>query len=300
LEIRYLQNYEVDYQKWDKCIKKSVNGSIYAYSWFLNIVSEDWDALVDEKYETVMPLTFKKIFGFKVLIQPVFASNLGVFSTKVLNEEVVDAFIKAIPNKFWLFKINLNKYNKITEKLFRIRRDCVYELDLIPSYKRISDSFSPEIKDNLKESEKNKISIITGMNSNDLVSLYLKNKNLLQRFLFRKHINKIKMLVSNSIKFRVGQVYGAYTNENNLCAAAFFVWSHNRVFLLFFGFNKTGTKELAHITLINEFIKLHAEQNLTLRFEFTSRNKYAGLYKGFGAKRYEFMQVRKKGFPLFF
>jgi hypothetical protein len=300
LEIRYLQHHEIDYQKWDKCIKKSVNGSIYAYSWFLNIVSEEWDALIDEKYETVMPLTFKKVFGFKILIQPVFASNLGVFSTKVLNEEVVDSFIKAIPGKFWLFNINLNKYNKITEQLFHIRHDCVYEIDLIPSYKRISESFSNEVKEEIEYAAKNKISIITGMNSNDLVSLYLNNKTLLQKILFRKHIKKIKMLVSNSIKFRVGQVYGAYTRENSLCAAAFFVWSHNRVFLLFFGFNKTGLKELAHITLINEFIKLHAEQNLTLRFEFSSRNKYSDLYMGFGGRRYEFMRVRKKGFPLFF
>jgi hypothetical protein len=300
LDIRYLQHHEIDYQKWDKCIKKSVNGSIYAYSWFLNIVSEEWDALVDEKYETIMPLPYKKKLGFKLLIQPVFASNLGVFSTKVLDEEVVDSFVKAIPKKFWLININLNKYNKITEKLFHIRHDCVYELDLIPSYKRIYDSFSPKIKQYINKASENKISVITGMNSNDLVTLYLNNKTLIQKLLFRKHINKIKMLVSNSIKFRVGQVYGAYTNENNLCAAAFFIWSHNRVFLLFFGFNKKGLNKLAHITLINEFIKLHAEQNLTLRFEFASRNKYSELYLGFGGHRYEFIRVRRKGFPLFF
>jgi hypothetical protein len=300
LQIRYLQHHEIDYQKWDKCIKKAVNGSIYAYSWFLNIVTEDWDALVDEKYETVMPLTFKKILGAKVLMQPVFASNLGVFSIQVLNNEIVDHFIQAIPRNFWLFNINLNKYNKITEKLFRVRHDCVYEIDLIPSYKRISEQYNSTIKDNLKQSGNNQITIVAGMNSNDLVSLYLSSKSLIQRFIFRKHINKIKMLVSNSIKFRVGQVYGAYTRENNLCAATFFIWSHNRVFLLFFGFNKIGLKEYAHVALIDEFIKLHAEQNLTLRFEYTSRNKYSGLYKGFGARRYEFMRVQKKGFPLFF
>jgi hypothetical protein len=298
--ISYLQHHEIDYQKWDKCIKKSVNGSIYAYSWFLNIVCNEWDALIDEKYETVMPLPFKKIFGFKILMQPVFASNLGVFSTKVLDEEVVDTFIKAIPQKFWLININLNKFNKITEHLFRIRHDCVYELDLIPSYKRISESFSPEIKESLKEASKNNISIIAGMNSNDLVSMYLNDKTFVQKILIRRHVDKIKKLVSNAIKFRVGQVYGAYTSENNLCAATFFIWSHNRVFLLFYGFNNTGIKELAHITIIDEFIKLHAEQNLTLRFEFASRNKYSGLFMGFGGRRYEFMRVRKKGFPLFF
>jgi predicted aldo/keto reductase-like oxidoreductase len=104
------------------------------------------------------------------------------------------------------------------------------------------------------------------------------------------------MLIATVVKYKVGQIYGAYTRENTLCAAALFVWSHQKVFLLLFGFDKIGKKEQALEVLIDEFIKLHAEQNLTLRFEFTLQKKYSGLYSGFGGQRYEFLKIRRINF----
>ena len=243
MEPKYLNHKEIDIQKWDKCIKRSVNGSIYGYSWYLNIVSDDWDAIIDEKYETIMPVTYRKFLGLKILIQPPFASNLGVYSIKVLDANMVNNFVNVLTERFRFININLNKYNKATGGFFKIKRDIVYELDLIPSYKRINSLYNSTIKENLKEAQKNKITIVQGMNSNDLIRLYLNNKSLLWKLIFRKHFNKIKMLISTAIKYRVGQIYGAYTRENNLCAAGFFVWSHQKVFFLFLGEDKTGKKQ---------------------------------------------------------
>jgi hypothetical protein len=291
VEPQYVKHTDIDFQKWDKCIKKSVNGSIYGYSWYLNIVSEDWDAIIDDKYETVMPVTFQRFLGCNILLQPPFASNLGVYSTKVLDSKMVDNFVHVLTEKFRFININLNKYNKATGSFFKIKRDIVYELDLIPSYQRISSSYNSIINQNLMEARNNKITIVQGMNSNDLVRLYLRNKSIIWKVVFRKHVNKIRMLISTAIKYRVGQIYGAYTAENNLCAAGFFVWSHQKVFFLFLGLNKTGKKQFALEALIDEFIKLHSEQNLTLRFEYSSRNKYSSIYMGFGGRRNEFMKV---------
>ncbi|OIP03307.1 MAG: hypothetical protein AUJ97_04685 [Bacteroidetes bacterium CG2_30_32_10] len=60
MEIRYLKHKEIDKDKWDNCIEKAFNGIIYAYSWYLDIVSENWDALIEDDYKTVFPLTQKK------------------------------------------------------------------------------------------------------------------------------------------------------------------------------------------------------------------------------------------------
>jgi hypothetical protein len=297
VDIRYLKHDEIDFQKWDRCIKKSVNGTIYGYSWFLNIVSEDWDALVDEKYETVMPLTCKQIAGIKIFIQPPYATNLGVYSINALNEAVVNAFANHIPRNIRYIKVNLNKFNKIASHFFRIKRGNVYELDLIRSYPKITSHYTEKVKKTLKVGTENQISVVAGMNSVDLISLYLKDKGLLWKLLFRQRIKKIRMLIASAVKYRVGQIYGAYTRENNLCAAGLFVWSHQKIFFLAFGIDKTGKKEHALEVLIDEFIKLHAEQNLTLRFEYTSQAKYSELYSGLGAKKYEFMKIRKYNFP---
>ena len=58
MKIYYLKNKDIDLDKWNECIKNSFNGIVYAYSWYLDIVNEEWEALVDENYTRVMPLTF--------------------------------------------------------------------------------------------------------------------------------------------------------------------------------------------------------------------------------------------------
>jgi hypothetical protein len=293
VNIRYIKHNEIDFKKWDKCIKKAINGSIYGYSWFLNTVSATWDALIDENYENVMPLTYRSILGLKVLCQPHFATNLGVYSSQILECETVNRFIAAIPDEFRYIRINLNKYNKLTIDNLKIKRDIHYELDLIESYEKIQRKYSENLKQKIALARQHNVSVVPSLNSSDLVHLFQKSKTKLWNLVFPKRVHDLKMLVSTAIRYRVGQVYGAYANGNNLCAAAFIIFSHQKATLLFLGFNKIALKQHALEIIIDEFIKLQAEQNLTLRFEFASRKKFAGIYTGFGGRRYQFMNIRQ-------
>ena len=75
--IQYIAYNNLDYEKWDKCIIGSVNGSVYAKSWYLDIVCEQWDALVLNDYEAVMPLP-KKV-GYNIYISAIYVSAAGLF-----------------------------------------------------------------------------------------------------------------------------------------------------------------------------------------------------------------------------
>ena len=61
--IRYLKNHEINTEKWDECIMNAFNGIVYAYSWYLDIVHETWDALIEGDYERVMPLPVSEKCG---------------------------------------------------------------------------------------------------------------------------------------------------------------------------------------------------------------------------------------------
>ena len=80
MEIKYLKHNQIDKQKWDSAIENAENGLVYALSWYLDIVSPNWDALVVGDYEQVMPVTHKRKYGIKYLIQPPFCQQLGFFS----------------------------------------------------------------------------------------------------------------------------------------------------------------------------------------------------------------------------
>ena len=100
--IRYLSHTEINKEKWDDCIAHSVFETMYPYSWYLDMVSPGWYALVRNDYEMVMPLTWKRTYGVRMLIQPILTQQLGIFSRKDTNPECVLEFIESISPKYFL------------------------------------------------------------------------------------------------------------------------------------------------------------------------------------------------------
>src|SRR5437016_14568872 len=99
--IRYFQHHQIDKKKWDDSIRRSVNGMVYAYSWYLDVVSPNWNALIEGNYEAVFPLTWRKKYGFYYLYQPLFTQQLGVFfSVKKINGATVQEFLDSIPAQY--------------------------------------------------------------------------------------------------------------------------------------------------------------------------------------------------------
>ena len=98
--INYLKHNEIDKKKWDGCIDSCSNNLIYAYSWYLDIVSPGWNALVENDYETMMPLTGNKKYGVEYLFPPYFAQQLGVFSKEKITKEKINRFLGAIPSHY--------------------------------------------------------------------------------------------------------------------------------------------------------------------------------------------------------
>lgn len=128
--ITYLAHQEIDKRKWDVCINEARNGMIYAYSWYLDLISPGWEALVKKDYETVMPLTCNKKYGISYLSQPFFSQQLGVFSKKDADTKTADEFLGAIPPKYRFVEINLNSQNTISRTDFSCRENLNHELDL--------------------------------------------------------------------------------------------------------------------------------------------------------------------------
>lgn len=80
--IIFLQHQAIDKQKWDSCIKECGNGMTYAYSWFLDIVSPGWAALVEDDYSAVFPLTQRKNLALLIYFSRHLLNNLD-YSPKI-------------------------------------------------------------------------------------------------------------------------------------------------------------------------------------------------------------------------
>ncbi len=128
--IRYLKHREIDRDKWDRCIAGASFETIYPYSWYLDLVSPGWEGLVKGDYEMVMPLTWTRRLGIHLLLQPILAQQLGVFSANPPGEAELRAFIRAIPSRFRYVDICLNRRNMELPAKNRRYVRVNYELDL--------------------------------------------------------------------------------------------------------------------------------------------------------------------------
>jgi hypothetical protein len=109
MSIQYVDHHQIDPTKWDSAILRSPHPLAYGLFEYLNAVCESqWDALIYKDYEAVFPLPFKKKFGIKYLVQPVFCQQLGAFGSNV-NVSTND-FLSAIPKRFFRVRLQLNPY----------------------------------------------------------------------------------------------------------------------------------------------------------------------------------------------
>src|SRR5829696_5857665 len=107
VHIQHLQRGQVDERRWNAAIDAASNGLIYAYTDYLDCMCDQWDALVLNNYESVMPLPWRKKWGVHYLYQPFLTAQLGIFGLE-MNAGLIHSFLTAVPKKFryWDFSVN--------------------------------------------------------------------------------------------------------------------------------------------------------------------------------------------------
>ncbi len=292
----FVENKDIDKGKWDFCIKNSVNGIIYAYSWYLDIVSPGWNALITDDYTTVMPLPDAYKLGFKYIFPPPFTQQLGVFSVAGITGEKVNLFFDKIPRNYKYVEMNLNTLNPAPNNHFEKRNLLTHLLDLISPYDRIYSNYSTQTKRNLRKAMLNKLEVRKDMSPMPVIDLFRKNRG--REF---KHpatyYHTLNALMNACLKRNMGQIWTVLTEEKELCAGAFFTGSNKREIFLFSGINTKGYQLHAMTLLMDRFFRDHAEQEITFDFEGSLNPDIARFYKGFGSKEIIFSQIRRNNLP---
>lgn len=297
IKLKYLTHNEIDYSRWDTCIAGAYNGIIYAYSWYLDITCPGWEALIEGDYEIVLPLTAGKKYGINYLYQPYFSQQLGVFSLKKLDSEIVEYFIKSIPEHYKFIEINLNTFNKIQNSKLISKRNVTYELDLIRSHENIGKDYSSNTKRNIKKALENKIYLAKGTQPEQLIELFRQTQVRDLKKIKNSDYNNLQKILQLTISNKIGQIYFAYNKDHEICAGASFVTTHRKSIMLLSASNKEGKDKSAMFAIIDGFIKINAERNITLDFEGSNVEGIARFYGSFGAKPCDYVTVKINKLP---
>lgn len=288
--MKYIKNIDINYNKWDKCISNSLNGLVYAYSWYLDAVCESWDAIIYNDYEIIMPLPYYFNYKVKQIYTPICTHRLGVFYSKNITKNEIEKFILTIPYSFKEININLNKFNDFANKSWNIIKNKFYSIDLIRSYTEIYNDFSYILKNNIKKAEIQKYTINKGLSPKE-ISEFVRKNNYLQNTDEYKYLRR---LISFSLMKKFSIVFGAYNKKNILSGLAFYVFSHHNANLIILNTKKDSTEsEIITAFLINKFLVTNTEKDITLNFDGNFSEETINIIKNFGAKEYFYKSISK-------
>ena len=298
--IRYLTYENIDKVKWDNCIRHSFNGNIYARSWYLDQVHPGWEALVEDDYLRVMPLTGNRKWGINYLFQPFFTQQLGIFSTGIINSRVINDFIAAIPVKYRFIQIRLNVHNKPHPEDYRLIPNKNYLLDLIPRYPKLAAGYATNTRRNLKKALRSELSLMQGLDPKNLITLFRENKGREIKHWHERHYKSLQQLMYQAVYRDAGLMYGVYTQHNELCAGAFFLKDTRYLTLLFSATNSEARRNGAMTFLVDALLRQYAETDRVLDFEGSNNPDLARFYHGFGAQEvtYYTLEINRLKFPL--
>ena len=279
--IHYLEHNAIDKAKWDALIAEC--GNIYAYSWYLDIVHPGWEALVEDDYQSVMPLTGGKKFGVNYLFQPFFVQQLGVFSKSPMTAETTEAFLKAIPSKYRFAEIRLNEGNAFAEGAQGVEYHRNVLLDINQEYEAIRANYHQNTKRNLAKAESNNLQLVETVIPYHVVALFRDNRGALLDKWGDAEYNVLTHLAKVAQKRNAAFMLGvSEKGVGQLICAAIFMKTKDRITFLFSGLTEEGKQRQAMTYLLDQVIQQYTRQPITFDFEGSDDDNLARFYLGFG------------------
>lgn len=296
--IVFIKYNDIDKIKWDNCIDNSTNSIIYAYSWYLDIVTrKNWDAFVFDDYKAVMPLPSKSKFGVRYLYQPLFTQQLGVFGVN-LSTELTNAFMKAVLKEFRFAEYNFNTHNDFQNRPDLFNKSLNLELNLKKSYSELTSSYSQNHKRNIKKAKDYGILISYSVGHEEVVQLFKNGKGNSLGVFNEQAYNTLDLLLLSLSEKNLITVIGAYAKETNeLISGVIFIKDKNRQIFLFSGNNNYSKESGSMHLLVDSFIEQSCGYSEILDFEGSNNNNLARFYKGFGSEEEFYFSLQFNNLP---
>jgi len=292
--INYIKRKDVEVDKYDACIENAVQSSMSAFSWYLDIVADNWDVLVLDDYEAVMPIPFRKKYGIKYVYPPFWLLELGIFSLD--ESQDIKPFLDVLYGEFKFIELRLNTKNKFLKSEFLIHKQFQY-LDLEIGYESILKGYNRNRKRELIKA--NKHHLVENWNDNPEKLITIFKTNIAERV---KEINDkdyatLLNLMQLSIQKGVGELLTIYDANENLLAAAFFLKHKNKVTQLVCASDVSNRKNGVHTFFNDRAIFKYQPHFSVYNFGGSSMKNIANYYTSFGADTEEYQQIKYNNLP---
>jgi hypothetical protein len=287
--IVYHKNNEIDREQWDNCISNSGYAKPYACSWYLDIMSPGWEALVDDDYDSVFPIPSYMIFGLQYASTPPFLQQLGAFSPDKPDPQVIVEFLDYMPDIYKLTDICI--WQKINYPGYKVTEKSNYELSLSSPYEKLHNKFTTECKKYISNNTRKKYELTGNVTSEELVELIVANRLSNPKGIKSRTYERLINLMDYCTVSKKGRIIGVRTARKKLVYGIFIIKLHKSVTIILEGNTPASiTRHIGHF-VINEIIREYASASAILDFAGTYGIASVSLGKSFGADSVPYYRI---------
>ena len=256
------------------------------YSWYLDVVSDNWSGLLSDDCTTILPITYTRKMGVKQFSQAIFTREFEVIG----NDFTLTECMSFIKDQFK--KIQLRSANKLNVALVERVHQYLELNDLYES------NYSTNAKRLIKKSNKNYTYRVVNC-IDELIALVEENVAHKIKEFTPDNIAKLKRLMSRATSKNKGETIAVFENET-IVAAGFFLKDKSTVTYLKGASIDTAKKNGAMFGLMNYAFSSYNKNYSTFDFGGSNIESVANFYKKFGAKDKIYYEYTINDLPLWF
>lgn len=301
-----LQYNEIDKAAWDVCVEASDQRQVYALSWYLDVVSPGWQAVVEQEgevYTCVMPLPVRRKYGILYLQQPLFCQQLGIYSRQELRPEQAKAFLALVQQHF-KYASGYAFCTGNSAPLQRIKQEelqPVYTLylDLNKPYEQLWKGYNRDRKYNLNKARREKLRITHSHDIEPLIRLFRQNiAHKVYGGVDEAAYDTLRQLYTACVEKGIAELLYTLSEDGSITAGALFLYYGGYIIYIFNAADSSGRKSNGRTLLLDDLIQRNANTPQTLDFESPMIESIAGFYESFGPVPVPFYTLKYNHLPL--
>lgn len=293
--IAYLKNDEIDRSRWDDCLAEIPGIRPYAYSWYLDIMSPGWEALVDDDYCSLFPLPRAKKYGFNYIATPVFLQQLGLFTPDGDRKKIALEFISFMPGFYRLIDLNIGQ--EVKWPGYTVTPKFNFELHPGKSYETIWLNYMSDCRRNINIARRYPQDIIDDAKPQEVISLFRNNIGKRAGVIREASYRRLHSLMDHCIRTGKGRILGVRSPKGKLLWGIFVIETADRITLLFTAGSRKSRELRTAYHVIDHIIKTNAGTGRTVDFAGSSVPSIAIFMKSFGGEQTTYWRLYRNTLP---
>jgi hypothetical protein len=289
--IRILPGHNIDRVQWDACVASASEQNIFMYSWALDSLCDNWDGLVVENYEAVLPLPWRKKFH---LLRYVYQVPFMTMLTLMGDHPGIHNIYKAITSKFRFAHFDIA--NITFQPLAKAARvDLFVPLD--EPYTHIHERFTRECKKNIQKAIRRGCKLLITDDLDMVFQTYHKAYGELQQDHLQGNYSKALVFCREAINRKKAQCYKIVQEQSGeLLYAGIILHDKNRYYYWLGAPTETGRQCRATYFLIHSLLQQHAGSNQVFDFCGSDIPNVAHFYRQFSPQESRYHEIRHSPF----